>query len=114
MFFFARSLRIQILFEPILILSMASVFASSSTASVCEIVSVMSSFLRTVSVSMSEAFGPSCPGLVVTSVESFEPRVHLSSAPLLPSFSRGKVCLCKKRNAAVAAAGFAKSFSTLP
>ena len=46
MFFFARSLRIQILFERILILSMASVFASSSTTSVCEIVSVISSLFE--------------------------------------------------------------------
>ena len=61
MFFFASSLRVQILFEPISTLSMASVFASSSIASVSEIVSVKSSFLRTVSVSMSEAIGPSCP-----------------------------------------------------
>ena len=46
MFFFARSLRIQILFEPILILSMAPVFASSFTASVCEVVLVISSLFE--------------------------------------------------------------------
>ena len=70
-FFFGRSLRIQILFESILIFSMTSVFASLSTASVCEIVSRTSSFLRTESLSMSEVICPSCQGSVVTSVESF-------------------------------------------
>ena len=69
MFFFAKSLRMKILLVPMLILSMASVLTSSLTASICETLSVISSFLRVVAVSMSGAICPSFPGLLVTSVE---------------------------------------------
>ena len=77
MFFFGKSLRRQILFKPILILSIASVFASSFTTSICETMSVISSFLRTASVSMLEAICPSFPELVLTSVESSGPSCTL-------------------------------------
>ena len=46
MFFFARSSRIQILFEPILILSITSVFASAISSSVSTSEVVCPSFLE--------------------------------------------------------------------
>ena len=66
-----------------LILSITSVFASSFTGSTCETMSVISSFLRTVSVSMLEAICPSFPEPVFTSVENFEP----SCTPVQCSFT---------------------------
>ena len=86
LFSFARSSRIQILFEPILILFITSVFFSafsSFTASACENVSVITSFLRRASVSISEEVCSSFHVARFNSVEGIEP----SCAPAQCSFS---------------------------
>ena len=77
MFSFARSSRIQILFEPILILSVTSAFlaaVSSFTASACENVSVITPFLRRASVSKIEVV---CPSFLVARFASVEWSVML-------------------------------------
>ena len=97
MLFFARSLRNQIWFEPILILSMASVLASSFTTSVCEIVSVTFSFLDNNICFHVRSNLPKLPGACCHFSRTF--RTILYSCPVLLhclSLSLSWVRLCKK------------------
>ena len=83
MFFSVKSLRIQIFFDSILILSITFVLISSFTAPIFDTMSMIFSFLRTAFVSMSEAICSNFFQLVLTSVESSES----SCAPVQCSFT---------------------------
>ena len=93
MFFFAKSLWIQILFESILILSMASVFASSSSM-------ISSLFENSICVHVRSNL-PKLSGACCHFSGTF--RTVLYSCPILFYYLRFHE-----------AAGFANSFSTLP